>query len=207
MATQVERREATRAAILSAAHELFSTRGYAQTAVSDILEAARISRGAMYHHFAAKEDVFAAVFVRTSDEAIRRATARIPSSATPLESLVAGCLGWLRAVDDPEIRQVLLVDGPTALGWERARALEETSSLGVVRASIAASVRSGEMTVPSVDLAARLINAMLTEAALHLSQGKRHRSHRRQVAVTVTAMIEGLATGRTIPARSSASAS
>ena len=190
MATQEERRSATRSAILSAAKELFADRGYDATQVGDILDAAGISRGAMYHHFASKEDVFAAVFLQTSVDAIRKASSRIRLGTAPREALIAGCLGWLDAVDDPSIRQILLIDGPVALGWERARLLEEATSLGVVRSAIARAVEAGEMNVASVDLAARLINAMLTEAALNLVSGGR--AERRRAGTMVTAMINGL---------------
>ncbi len=194
MATQEERRTATRGAILAAARGLFATNGYDATSVGDILLAAGVSRGAMYHHFPSKEDVFAAVFMQTSADAIRRAAARIPASASARDALLAGCLGWLDAVDDPSIRQILLVDGPVALGWERARVLEEATSLGVMRSAIARAVKAGELDVASVDLAARLINAVLTEAALN--RGPRERTKRRHASELVTAMINGLATPR-----------
>jgi AcrR family transcriptional regulator len=193
VATQSERRAATRAAVVGAARELFAQKGYAATSVSDILGSAGVSRGAMYHHFTAKDEVFVAVFGEVSTEAIRRATKHVPSTATPREALIAGCLGWLDAIDDPAICQILLIDGPAVLGWERTRALEERSSLGVMRRSISAAVRSGEMAVPSVDLAARLINAVLAEAALHLLLHKGDRARRRQVAAAVTALVNGFA--------------
>lgn len=166
MATQAERRATTRAAIIDAARSLFATGDYAATGVSDILTAAHVSRGAMYHHFAGKEDVFAAVFVTTSSDAIRRAAERVPDDAGPLEALLAGGLGWLDVVSDPAIARILLVDGPAVLGWERARSLEEATSLGAMRRAVAAAASAGEIVVPSVDLAARLINAALAEAAL-----------------------------------------
>lgn len=190
MATQEERRTTTRKAILTAALELFATNGYDATSVGDILTAAGISRGAMYHHFASKEDVFAAVFMQTSADAIRRASTRIPANASTREALITGCLGWLDAVDDQRIRQILLVDGPVALGWERARVLEEATSLGVMRSAITRAVKAGELEVASVDLAARLINAVLAEAALSL--GPRERAKRRHAGELITAMINGL---------------
>ena len=171
MATQAERSASTRSAVVDAARAQFAARGYEHVSVADILRAAGVSRGALYHHFAGKADVFAAVFVTVATDAIRAAARHIPRDASSGTALRAGCLGWLDVVDDPAIGQILFVDAPNALGWERARALEELFSLGVVRRGIAAAIRAGELAPVPVDLAARMINAMLTEAALVVRQG------------------------------------
>jgi AcrR family transcriptional regulator len=190
MPTQPERREATRKAIVEAARDLFAERGFEQTSVADILELAGISRGALYHHFEAKGDVFAAVFVQTSSAAIRNAARRIPADAAPIDALLAGCLGWLDAVKDPAIHRILFVDGPNALGWERTRDLEEATSLGVMRAALLRAVEAEEIQVPSVDLAARLLNGLLAEAALTLHGASAAR--RRDARSLVVAMVKGL---------------
>jgi AcrR family transcriptional regulator len=190
MPTQSERREATRGAIIDAAKELFAERGFEQTSITDILKLAGISRGALYHHFAAKEDVFASVFVMTSLAAIRGAVKQIPPDAAPIDALLGGCLGWLDAVREPAIHQILFIDGPAALGWERARLLEDGTSLRVMRAAIARAVDAQEIEVPSIDLAARLLNGLLAEAALTL-HGASAAQHR-DVRALVCAMVKGL---------------
>lgn len=177
---------------------MFVRRGYGATSVADILESADVSRGAMYHHFSSKQDVFAAVFVQTSTTAIRRSAAQVPADATPLQALVAACLAWLTVATEPSVAQILFVDGPVALGWERCRSLEEAASLGVMRAGIAAAVDSGEIDVSSIDLVARLLNALLAEAALSL-QSTTSPSCREEAAEAITAMIGGLATQPTRP--------
>jgi AcrR family transcriptional regulator len=171
--SQSERRDATRQAIIAAARHLFGTRGFADTSVDDLLTAAGVSKGAMYHHFAAKDSVFEAVFRATSEDAVRRSASHIRTDATPMDALVQGCLGWITEVDDPEVRQILLIDGPAALGWERARSIEEESSLRVMQVSLQRAVRSGELRVASVPVAARLLNALLAEAALNVQPGNR----------------------------------
>jgi AcrR family transcriptional regulator len=190
MATQSERREATRGAIVDAATKLFIERGFEQTSISDILESAGISRGALYHHFAAKEDVFAAVFVQTSSDALRQAARKVPPNAAPFDALIAGCLGWLDAVKEPAVHRILLVDAPNALGWERARKLEEATSLGLLRTAVRRAVEADEIRVSSVDLAARLLNGLLAEAALTLHGATTNR--RRDVRALVSAMVNGL---------------
>ena len=219
MATQAERREHTRARVLAAARDLFGTQGYAATSIGDIIDRAAVSRGALYHHFDSKDDVFAAVFVATSADVIRRSVAAgsvgrssaSPDSpadspaesptGSPLDSLVDACLAWLDEVRKPDVSQILLIDGPAVLGWERARTLEEATSLGVVRRGLAAAQAAGEIDVASIDLAARLVNSVVAEAALDL-QGQQHRAGRgrsvgdgvdHDASALVGAMIRGLA--------------
>lgn len=189
MATQAERRATTRAAILEAATELFADRGYEATSISDVLERSGVSRGALYHHFASKEDVFATVFVTKSSDAIRRAVARSRPASSPFEALVSGCLAWLDIVAEPPSARIVLVDGPVALGWSRATTIEEATSLGVMRQGIRAAVESGEVTVPSVELAAQLVNAVVAQAALRVSVGGAEPS---EAAALVRAMLGGL---------------
>lgn len=193
MPTQAERRAATRSAIVDAASERFGREGYAATSVDDILADAGVSKGALYHHFASKEDLFAVVFVATSTTAIRRAGDNVGDGAAPLDALINGCLGWLEVVADPVIGRILLVDGPSALGWDRARTLEEATSLGVVRRGLARAVEAGDLNLHSIDVAARLINACLAEAALSTVVGSPGAGEDADaVAATVRQMIEGL---------------
>jgi AcrR family transcriptional regulator len=191
MATQAERRTRTRAALLDAASDLFARQGFDDTSVAEILDAAGVSKGAMYHHFAGKEELFAAVFVTTSTRAIRRSSARIDDAATPLEALRQGCLAWVEVATEPATARILLVDGPAALGWRRCRELEGATSLGVMRRAIAAAAEAGEIEVPSIELAAQLLNALLAEAALaRLAAHDRDAPH--DVDALVTAMLRGL---------------
>jgi AcrR family transcriptional regulator len=190
MPTQAERRARTRAAVLEAATALFSERGYQDTSVADILDAAAVSRGALYHHFAAKEDVFAAVFLTSSAQAIRRAAERVPSRATPFEALRLGCLAWIDVVSEPATARILLDDGPAVLGRQRSRTLEEATSLGVLRRAISAAADVGEIEVPSVDLAARLLDALVAEAARARRAGD---GTAREIDDLLSSMLGGLA--------------
>lgn len=194
MATQAERRANTRAAILEAARVHFLQSGYADSSLSDVLRTAGVSRGAMYHHFSSKEDLFAAVFVQTSARAIRDAGRRVPSNASPIDALIAGCLRWLEVVSDPAISRLLFIDGPLALGWERCRNLEDATSLGVIRAGLAAAANDGQIHVHALDTTARLINALLAEAALAQTRSDANTSD--DTVADITAMITGLSQRR-----------
>lgn len=166
MVTQAERRAATRARILDAAQQKFADDGYDETSTDAILEAAGISRGALYHHFETKQAVFEAVFQRVSEAAIERAASGSARSDSPLESLIETCLRWLREVRQPHVAAILVDQGPQVLGWKRARDLESRTSLGLMIGGIQRAKRAGELQIESAELTARLLNAVLAEAAL-----------------------------------------
>lgn len=184
MVRQADRRAATRARILESATALFAARGFDATSTEAILEAAGISRGALYHHFDTKQAIFEAVFRETSDQAIARAMRGAPTSPaktspsktshSPLEALVEVCLRWLREVRKPAVGALLLEQGPQVLGWKRARDLEAETSLGLMVRSLEQAQAAGELAVDSPELAARFLNAVLAEAAL----SARHRRPR-----------------------------
>jgi len=191
MATQAERRAATRAKLISAARELFARDGYAETHTNDILEYTGLSRGALYHHFANKQELFEAVFVAITDEVIDYAVKHGKRTGSSLESLISACIAWLRAVRKPEAAAILLNQAPQVLGWKCARDLEANSSLLLMTKSLDHAIATGEVQVPSVELAARIINAMLAEAALAVLYGDPATSIAKQEAA-IRQFLEGL---------------
>ena len=190
MATQSERREATRGRILEAATALFAEQGFEATSTQQILDAAGTSRGALYHHFDTKQAIFEAVFEQVSDEAVERAS-RGPAGSSALETLTRASLRWLREVRRPEVGAILIEQGPQVLGWKRARDLEARSSLGLVTRSLEAAVEAGELRLESVQLAARFLNAALAEAALASIYGE-GRLSRATLERSISQLIEGL---------------
>lgn len=166
MATQADRRAATRAKLLTIARDHFARSGYEGTHTNDILAEASLSRGALYHHFNSKQELFEAVFVSLSDETIAQAIQHGEEKKSPLEDLISASLAWLKAVRSPAIAAILLEQAPQVLGWEKARELEAKTSLAIMKRSLQRAVASGEISVVSLELSARLINALLAEAAL-----------------------------------------
>jgi len=191
MASQAERRAATRARVLDAAEALFAARGYEATSTDAILESAAISRGALYHHFATKQAVFEAVFQRVSDAAIERAMRGAPHSDSPLETLVQVCLRWLREVRKPAVASIVIEQGPQVLGGKRARDLEARTSLRLMARSIERAESEGEVEVESPELTARFLNAVLAEAAL-ASLHRRPRLSNAAIERSIRQVIEGL---------------
>jgi len=191
MATQSERRAATRAALIEAAQKLFAKQGYEATSTDQILAGAGVSRGAMYYHFATKQDVFEAVFIAASDGAIRRSGRAAKVTHSPLESLTNTCLAWLKEVRAPDVAAILIDQGPQVLGWKRARDLEAETSLGLMTKGLIAAAEAGEIEVPSIDLAARFLNAALAEAALVSLHGERRVTHA-ELETSIRRVIDGM---------------
>lgn len=176
---------------MSAARTFFARDGYENTHTGDILAHTGLSRGALYHHFPSKQALFEAVFVDVSDEAIARAIEQGPRGTSALDNLIGACLAWVNVVKQPEVAALLLDEGPRVLGWKRARDLEAKSSLSLMRRGLEKAVAAGELAVPSIDLTARLINALVAEAALARLFESRAITKRDQEAA-IRQFIEGL---------------
>lgn len=165
MATQEQRRAETRARLIAAAREVFVDNGFENAATDAILDQAQVSKGALYHHFDSKLDIFAAVFATVSAEAVNtaRARARARRRKTPEEQFAEGCFQWLKAVEIGGARAILIDQGPRVLGFARARDIEDANSLTLMRAGAAAV---GAPATKATDASIRILNAALGEIAL-----------------------------------------
>lgn len=190
MARQVQRREKTRAALLKHAKRLMLRHGYEATTTQMILDAAGLSKGALYHHFSSKTEIAEAIYAQTSRHAIATATQAPTGEQSHLESLRQSAMAWLDQIKHPVNARILFELGPQALGWQRAKAIEDESSLATMTASLVAAVEAGEVVLPSPAVTARMLNALLAEAALlHLELGD---SARPEVERTLQSFFDGL---------------
>ena len=166
-----ERTAATRGALLAAARDLLIQKGYAATSTPEIVAAAGITRGALYHHFADKQDLFRAIL---EDEA--RAVAADIESAAPIdlplrEALLAGSLAYLNAMTVPGRTQLLLIDGPAVLGSAAMFALDARHAGRTLREGLRAAVGHGLPEATPVDALAALLSAAFDRAALEIEAG------------------------------------
>src|SRR3954462_8418481 len=142
-----ERSEATRAALMAAARPLFAERGFAGVGTEEIVRAAGVTRGALYHQFRDKEELFAAVFELLESELAQRTAAAAGASGTtdPLAELRVGAEAWLDACTQPENQRNVLVDGPAGPGWQRWREIGTRYGRGLVEAVLQAAVDAGRL--------------------------------------------------------------
>ena len=153
--TQQERSETTTGELLSAARELFARRGYNGTSLSDITAATKVTKGALYHHFASKRDVFEAVCRREQQRLTGLQGAAFRSKDDPWDGFGAACEAYLTAASDPDVQQILLLDAPVVLGWEGVRDVEEdvfATAVEAVKRAMAAKRIARRRPEPLVEL-------------------------------------------------------
>jgi AcrR family transcriptional regulator len=167
MATQAERRAATTGALLDTARRLFGERGYADVSIEEIAREAGVTRGALYHHFKSKEDLFASLFEAIERELVMTAAGAAAAAAPDSwESLRAGCRTFLEAVSAPATRRIVLLDAPAVLGWEKWREIDLRYGLGAMRTALQTAMDAGAMKTRPVEPLAHMLLGALTEAAM-----------------------------------------
>src|ERR1700743_1931347 len=137
MNRNVERGQATRTHLVEVATQRFATLGYEGTSIEAVLAEPGASRGSLYHHFAGKDALFLAVLENVSTTVTAQVTGAMQDAGDQVAELRAGLLAWIRLAGDPVIRQVVLIDAPIVLGWQRWRELDEQGPLGFIRAALA----------------------------------------------------------------------
>jgi len=188
--------EVTRAALLDAARHLFGEQGYATTSTEDVVARAGVTKGALYHHFSGKEDLFRAVYEQIEHEVSDIAVEAFlrPDS---WEALVVGCNLWIDAHLDPAVSRIVLRDAHAVLGWETAREIENrfgaVALRGALRKAIHAEVVERQPLRP---LALMLIGA-LGEACLYVADAGDPQLAREEVSAVVESLLAGL---RRLPA-------
>jgi AcrR family transcriptional regulator len=196
--TQAERSEATRGALIEAARALFAERGYAAVGTEEIVRAAGVTRGALYHHFAGKRDLFEAVYERVEAELAERIAAGALSSAaeSPLEAMRVGAEMFLQACTEPEAQRIALLDGPSVLGWDRWREIAARYGLGLIEASLQAAIEAGAIPDQPVRPLAHVLMGALDEAAMLVARAEQPERTRAEVGRTLDSLIAALSAER-----------
>lgn len=158
--------ETTRAELIAIGRRLFAAHGYDGTSIDAVLAEAKLSRGALYHHFDGKDALFAAVL-----EAVEADVARVIAKAAagvgePVAAFRAGCDAWLRLARDPVVRRIALIDAPAVVGWQRWREIDERYAFGMLKAGLEAAAAAGRIRAEGVDVLAHMLLAALAEVAL-----------------------------------------
>ncbi|MER7674315.1 TetR/AcrR family transcriptional regulator [Kitasatospora sp. NPDC096128] len=166
---RARQREQTREALLRESRRLFSTLGYGAVGLAEIVAAAGVTKGALYHHFDSKAELFRSVLEQVQQEVAERIAVTADAREEPWEQLVAGCEAFLSTSTDPSVQRILLVDGPAVLGWSEWRAMNEATS-GRHLASVL-TVLIAEGTIPAQPAAplTHLLSGAMNEAALWLA--------------------------------------
>jgi AcrR family transcriptional regulator len=187
--SQEERRSSTRAALLAAGRELFTTRGFAGVPAEEIVRTAGVTRGAMYHHFGDKTELFAAVFEQLEAEItddLANALADVPAD----ELMPAAISGFLDICARPDVLRIALTDAPAALGWQRWREIERRHGLGLVNELLAQRAAANGEEVPP--FLGQVVLGAVIESALLIAHADDPAAARREAEASLGALLAGL---------------
>lgn len=190
--TQAQRREATTESLLAAARPLFASKGFAAVGTTELCEAAGLSRGALYHHFADKTELFAAVAEQVEAELTDRIVSEMGGGSDAVDVLRQATRSFLDGCMEPDVRQILLLDSPAVLGWAQWRDLMARYGLGLTEAALQAGMDEGTITPAPVTALAQMLLGALDEAALLIANSADPRSTRTDVESVVDLLIEAV---------------
>jgi len=165
MTSQSERRANTIAAITNAAQELFTARGFDSTSIDDIATRAGVAKGAVYHHFDSKEEIFCRVFEQMTAALAGEVVAAAIAGTSVLDRFERGTLKYLTSIAGDRFRRVLLTDGPAVLGWEKWREIDARYFGGAMQAPIDTH-RKPQLSAREMQAIGHLLAGAIAEAAL-----------------------------------------
>src|SRR5262245_62066161 len=148
---KAEQSRETQDRLLKAAKELFTSKGYAGTAMEDLVAKAGMTRGALYHQYRDKRDLFRAVFEAVEADLGQRLVIAVAAETDPWQQLRTGARAFLESATEPAIRRIVLIDGPAVLGWEEWRRIDAQHSLGMVRAVFEINIAAGNLPQQPVE--------------------------------------------------------
>ncbi len=198
--TKAGQREATRRRLIALAREEFTKHGYAGVGTARLVARAKLSRGALYHQFTDKQDLFRAVLEDAQAEIVAAIEAAVERSVAehkdPGEAAWAalrlGCRAFLDAASQPERSRILLIDGPAVLGWDEWRRIDYENGVKELILGIQALIDAGLITRRPVDALAYMLSGAMNEGALWIASVKDRKAALRDACATMDALLEGL---------------
>jgi AcrR family transcriptional regulator len=189
----VERSKATRERLLAHARELFAKRGYAAVGTEEIVRAAGVTRGALYHQFRDKAALFEAVVEAVEGETTAAIAARAAVAEDPLQALRLGGRAFLDICAQPRVERILMLDAPAVLGSERWREIRNEHGLGLVTTVLEAGMQAGVIARGPAVVLAHLLLGALHEGALVVIHAADRDASRAEVEGVMNRLLDGLA--------------
>jgi AcrR family transcriptional regulator len=193
---QAENSAATRAALIKIARKLFAEHGYADTATEEVVRRARVTRGALYHHFKDKKDLFKAVLLEEEKRLAESTALASAGESDPLNIMVKATDAFLDECLDPAVRQIVLIDAPAVLGWEQYRQIDDEHFLAGVVALFEEAIRSGAIPRQPVAPLARIMMGAVHEATMLIAHAPDQLKARREVSEVITRLLNGIRAGK-----------
>ncbi|MBD0382669.1 TetR/AcrR family transcriptional regulator [Paenibacillus sedimenti] len=189
--TKAEQKKMTIKRLTEVARTYFSEKGYADASMEEMVKEAGLTRGALYHHFGSKEGIFHAVLESVQQEIAERVEAEAATSEDPWEQLLLGCRAFVAAAVEPRNRRILLLDGPSALGWDVWRKMDEQNSMSLLRDQLHGMEQQGCLKTVSIDALTHLLSGAMNEAVLWIAQMPDQQQSLEETTTAIALMLEG----------------
>lgn len=191
------RGDQTRRDLVDAGRRLFVEKGFFGTSIGDLVSLSGVgTRGAFYHHFKDKAELFRAVFEQVEQDLTLRSIAAPPPGADSWERLTSGLHGFLGAALEPEVQRIILLDGPVVLGWQTLREIQRCSSIAMIEAVVAEAMRAGIIDEHPVAELTHMLVAAIEEAALLVAHSPEPDRARERAAQILDRLLDGFARRR-----------
>lgn len=190
--TQEQRSQTTMTTVLDIAQKHFADLGYAGVSTEVMLKEAGLTRGALYHHFANKQGLFEAVVRRIQTDLAKEVSNKSQLHTDLWQGFINGCFAWLEYATKPAIQQILLIDAPAVLGWERWQELDNEAGLSLLKEGIRELKQAGLIRVASENALLHLLNGGMNEAALWVAQSDKPEQSLKEAKATLKILLSGL---------------
>jgi AcrR family transcriptional regulator len=187
---------ATRAALIAVARTLFAARGFVDVSIDEIVQGARVTKGALYHHFADKQALFRAVVEAIEAEIAGEVRAAAAKQARPWDQLVAACHAYLDACLERDVQRIVVLDAASVLGWKVWCEIDKAYGLGVLQERLAAALDAGLIEPQSLEAAAQLVLGALNVGGRVIAEADDPAKKRAEVGATIDRLLSGLRTSR-----------
>jgi AcrR family transcriptional regulator len=193
--SQADRSATTRASLVQAARVLFAEHGFGGVGTEAIVAAAGVTRGALYHQFADKTELFQAAYEAIEEDLALRLGERVAAAGAsdPIEVMTLGANAWLDACGEQEVQQIVLLDGPAVLGWERWREIGMRYGIGLVEGLLTHAIEVGRIPPQPVRALTHVLVGALDEAGLYIARAEDQTAASEEMRAVIAALVAGLA--------------
>lgn len=183
--------EMTKQALMDSALELFVTKGFQKTSIEEIVQKARVTRGALYHHFQGKEEMFIDVYTLLVKQLVEVVEKKLSGVNGAWERAVAGSRAFLDYCIDPDYQSIRLDDAIGVLGWKKWRQIDSSYTMKILRDIIQELKDTGDFSIDSVNYTANMVYSLLVEAALTIAGAKDREKTHAQMSGIIQKMLSG----------------
>src|SRR5262245_12253041 len=189
--TKAAQAQQTRRKLEQIARKLFAARGFGNVSAEEIVAAAEVTRGALYHHYDGKEGLFEAVVDALMQDVHAKLAKSAAGASDPLQAIERGIDAFLRVCVEPSVQSILLVDAPAVLGWPKWREMDAKYGFGLLKQALAVAMQAGLVKKQNVDVLTHILLGALTETAMVVAQSDDPAKTRGEAERALTSMLAG----------------